>query len=128
MTDIIRVDAHVHLYRSTEEGYAEKTGYEVWEYGEQAEVHQTDSVGTLDELLVQMEATGISKAVIVNLFSAKVSRQLAIDAIPSGLTETQMLQRLGDIDARIIDDLIAFNRWNCEIARTRPGLAPIHCG
>ena len=42
MTDLIRVDAHVHLYRSIEEGYAEKTGYEVWEYGEQAEVHITD--------------------------------------------------------------------------------------
>ena len=116
MTDFIRVDAHVHLYRSIEEGYAEKTGYEVWEYGEQTEVHQTDCVGTLDELLVQMEATGISKAVIVNLFSAKVNRQLAIDALPSGLTETQKRQRLGDIDARIIDELIAFNRWNCDIA------------
>ena len=124
MTDFIRVDAHVHLYRSIEEGYAEKTGYEVWEYGEQAEVHQTDCVGTLDELLVQMEATGISKAVIVNLFSAKVNRQLAIDALPSGLTETQKRQKLGDIDARIIDELIAFNRWNCDIARKHPGLVP----
>ena len=39
MTDFIRVDAYVHLYRSIEEGYAGKTGYEVWEYGEQTEVH-----------------------------------------------------------------------------------------
>ena len=29
MTDFIRVDAHVHLYRSTEEGQTEKAGYEV---------------------------------------------------------------------------------------------------
>ena len=36
MADFIRVDAHAHLYRTPEEGYAEKTGYEVWEYGEQA--------------------------------------------------------------------------------------------
>jgi len=124
MTDFIRVDAHVHLYRSTEEGQTEKAGYEVWEYGEQAEVHQTDCVGTLDELLVQMEATGISKAVIVNLFSAKVNRQLAIDALPYGLTEAETRQRLRDIDVRIIDELIAFNRWNCDIAQKHPGLAP----
>jgi len=29
MADFIRVDAHAHLYRTPEEGYAEKTGYEV---------------------------------------------------------------------------------------------------
>ena len=81
-------------------------------------------MGTLDELLVQMEATGISKAVIVNLFSAKVNRQLAIDALPSGLTEAETRQRLRDIDVRIIDELIAFNRWNCDIAQKHPGLAP----
>ena len=39
MADFIRVDAHAHLYRTPEEGYTEKTGYEVWEYGEQADVH-----------------------------------------------------------------------------------------
>ena len=124
MTDFIRVDAHVRPYPSIEEGYPRKTGYEVWEYGEQTEVHQTDCVGTLDELLVQMEATRLSKAVIVNLFSAKVNRQLAIDALPSGLTETQKRQRLGDFDARIIDELIAFNRWNCDTAEEHPGLVP----
>ena len=30
MADLIRVDAHAHLYRTLEEGYTEKTGYEVW--------------------------------------------------------------------------------------------------
>ena len=40
------------------------------------------------------------------------------------MTETQKRQRLGDIDARIIDELIAFNRWNCDIARKHPGLVP----
>ena len=81
-------------------------------------------MGTLDELLVQMEATGISKAEIVNLLSVQVNRQLVIDTLPSGLTETQKRQRLGDTDARIIDELIAFNRWNCDIAQEHLGLAP----
>ena len=67
MTDLIRVDAHAHLYRTPEEGYAEKTGYEVWEYGEQTDVHQTECVGTVDELLLQMQSTGVNKAIIVNL-------------------------------------------------------------
>ena len=81
MTDFIRVDAHVHLYRSTEEGQTEKAGYEVWEYGEQAEVHQTDCVGTLDELLVQMEATGISKACL--LYTSPSPRDRTRSRMPS---------------------------------------------
>ena len=87
MADLIRVDAHAHLYRTPEEGYAEKTGYEVWEYGDQADVHQTECVGTVDELLLQMRSAGVSKAIIVNLFSAAVSRKVAVKALPEGLTE-----------------------------------------
>ena len=49
MADFILVDAHVHLYRTQEEGHREKTGYQVWEYGDQADVHETDCVGTVGE-------------------------------------------------------------------------------
>lgn len=124
MTDMIRVDAHVHLYRTREEGSTEKRGYEVWEYGTQTDIHETECVGTVDELLVQMEATSISKAVIVNLFSAKVNRQLAVAALPEQLTESEKGQRLADINAWIRDEIISFNRWNCDISRQNSGLVP----
>ena len=87
MADLIRVDAHAHLYRTPEEGYAEKTGYEVWEYGEQTDIHQTNCVGTVDELLLQMQSAGVNKAIIVNLFSAVISRKVAVNALPEGLSE-----------------------------------------
>ena len=124
MADFILVDAHVHLYRTQEEGHREKTGYQVWEYGDQADVHETDCVGTVGELLDQMTTTGISKAVVVNLFSAQVNRQIAIEALPDKLTESERDRRLADIDAGIREDIISFNRWNCDIAIQNPGLVP----
>jgi hypothetical protein len=122
MTDLIRVDAHAHLYRTPEEGYAEKTGYEVWEYGEQANVHQTECVGTVDELLLQMQSAGVSKAIIVNLFSAAVSRKAAVEALPRGLTGYEQEKRTTDIDAWIRSEIISFNKWNCDLSKQHPEL------
>ena len=122
MADFIRVDAHAHLYRTPEEGYAEKTGYEVWEYGDQADVHQTDCVGTVDELLLQMRSAGVSKAIIVNLFSAAVSRKVAVEALPEGLTEYEKEKRTADIDAWVRREIISFNKWNCDLSQQYPEL------
>ena len=98
MADFIRVDAHVHLYRTPDEGYAEKTGYEVWEYGAQADVHQSDCVGTVDELLLQMHSTEISKAVVVHLFSATVNRTIALASLDDSLSESETEKRTADND------------------------------
>jgi len=122
MTDFIRVDAHAHLYRTPEEGYAEKTGYEVWEYGDQAVVHQTECVGTVDELLLQMRSAGVSKAIIVNLFSAAVSRKGAVELLPEGLTEHEKEKRTADIDAWVRSEIISFNKWNCDLSQQHPEL------
>lgn len=115
MTDPIKVDAHVHLYRNREEGRAEKEGYQVWEYGEKADVHVSECVGTVDELAVQMKATGISKAVVVNLFSAIAARESA---------HTAGEKKPADIDAWVVEEMIGFNRWSCELARQYEGLVP----
>ena len=93
MTEPIKVDSHVHLYRTEEEGRTEKDGYQVWEYGEKTDVHVTECVGTTDELVAQMRSTGISKAVVVNLFSAIAARESALAA---GEKKSQGHRCLGD--------------------------------
>ena len=115
MTEPIKVDSHVHLYRTEEEGRTEKDGYQVWEYGEKTDVHVTECVGTTDELVAQMRSTGISKAVVVNLFSAIAARESALAA---GEKNPK------DIDAWVIEEMIGYNRWSCELARQHDGLVP----
>lgn len=124
MADLIRVDSHVHLYRTTEEGRREKEGYEVWEYGEKQGVHVSDCVGTVDELAAQMRTTGISRAIVVNLFSATVAREAAIAGLPDDLKGERREKTIADIKARVLDDLMAFNRWSCDLAREYPGMVP----
>ena len=124
MADLIRVDSHVHLYRDSVEGRAEKDGYQVWEYGAHEGVHASECSGTVDELAVQMQATGISRAIIVNLFSANVSRDAAIADLSPDLRGEARERKLADIDAWVIDQMLAFNRWNCDLAKTHSGLVP----
>ena len=115
MTEPIKVDSHVHLYRTAEEGRAEKEGYEVWEYGEKTDVHISECVGTIDELVPQMRSTGIAKAVVVNLFSALAARESA---------QAAGEKNPADIDAWVISEMLGFNRWSCELARQYEGLVP----
>ena len=124
MSDMVRIDSHAHLYRTVEEGRKEKEGYQVWEYGAKADVHVTDCVGTVDEITEQMRDTGISKAVVVNLFSANVTRDAALAELPSGLHGEQREKRLADIDAWVIEELKTFNRWCCDLTKHNAGLIP----
>ena len=34
VTQLLKIDSHAHVYETREIGLSEKTGYEVWEYGE----------------------------------------------------------------------------------------------
>ena len=124
MAELIRVDSHAHLYRTREEGKAEKDGYQVWEYGDMAGVHASDCVGTVDELAKQMEQTGISRAVVVNLFSANVTREAALADLPAGLSSTEREKKCADVDAWVLQQMVDFNRWACDLARSHPGLVP----
>lgn len=124
MADMIRVDSHVHLYRTPEEGKAEKDGYQVWEYGDKADVHVSDCVGTADELAIQMKQTGIARAVVVNLFSGTVTREAALAELPPDLSVAQREKKIADVDAWVIEQMVGFNRWSCELARSESGLVP----
>ena len=45
MADPIKVDSPVHLYRTVEEGLAEKAGYEVWKYSGKPAVCYSENAG-----------------------------------------------------------------------------------
>jgi len=123
MSDIIKVDSHVHLYRTAEEGILEKEGYEIWEYGHKPAVHLSDSTGTVQEIVDAMQATGISKAVAVNLFSANAAREIALSQLPDKLSEQEKAKAVQEIDANVIEQLKTFNRWGCDVAQKFPQIA-----
>ena len=124
MAEPIKIDSHVHLYRSREEGAADKSGYEIWEYGARPDVCFSDCLGTVDEALAEMESAGISKAVVVNLFIGEQARARKMAALPDSLGGSEREKALAEIEAEVVDEMKAFNRWICGVAREHPEIVP----
>jgi predicted TIM-barrel fold metal-dependent hydrolase len=124
MAEPIRIDSHVHLYRTADEGVAEKQGYEVWEYGQKDGVRVGACAGTVDEVLEAMKSSGVAKAVAVNLFITQDHRKAERAKLPKNLTATQAAKAFSDIDAMLVERLAKFNRWICAVARQFPEIVP----
>ena len=127
MSEPVRIDSHVHIYQSAEEGIAAKEGYEIWEYGRQEEVAISDVPGTVDDLLRSMAKAAMDKVVIVNLYVADERRSNLRKALPPnpGPSERERAER--EIEARVREELMVFNRGACEVARDRPAIFPFVC-
>ena len=123
MSQLLKIDSHVHVYETREIGHSEKTGYEVWEYGELPGVRVSALDGTVDELLDSMRTADISKSVIVNLYTTASIRAAAIEALEPRLSASERDEALKEIDARLADEMRSFNRWACGIGKEHPELA-----
>ena len=95
------VDTHVHLYRTPEEGSANKEAYVIWEYGEPKGVAFADHAGDYASAVAALESSGVRFAVVTNLFD--VGRP----GVPPA------------------EDLVAYNRWLCDLARTDQRFIPL---
>lgn len=127
MSEPVRIDSHVHIYQSAEEGFAAKEEYEVWEYGRQDEVVYSDLPGTIDDLLHSMEKAAMDKVVIVNLYIADEQRAILRKSLPPNLGRSERERAERDIEARVREELPAFNRWACDVARDHDAIIPFVC-
>ncbi len=124
MADPIKVDAHVHLFRSREEGQADKDGYQIFEYGSKPHVCFSERFGTVPEVLADMEATGISKAVVVNLYIGELAREEKRAAVPDSVSGADRDRAFEDIETEISGELKAFNSWICGVSQTQSEIVP----
>ena len=84
MAEPLKIDSHMHIYPSKEEGLYQKAGgYVIWEYGEKPDVRFSYYAGDLEDALEAIDRSGFSKAVVVNLFTAsRVQQKVAREASP----------------------------------------------
>jgi predicted TIM-barrel fold metal-dependent hydrolase len=111
MSGPLKIDTHIHLYPSAEEGKWWKTGYEIWEYGERDGVNFSDDTGTLAETVAALGRGGFSHGVVVNLFSADLFRQHYESTLPPEGDAAQRARALAQFDATIGERYVSFNRW-----------------
>jgi len=95
------VDTHVHLYRTPEEGRANKDAYVVWEYGERDGIAFADYAGDEASAVAALESSGFRYAVVTNLFD------------------------VGRAGVPPPEDLKSYNRWLCDLSRRDPRFIPL---
>jgi predicted TIM-barrel fold metal-dependent hydrolase len=95
------VDTHVHLYRTPEEGQANKDAYDIWEYGEHEGVAFAEHAGDEASAVAALESAGVHYAVVTNLFD------IGRPGVPPG------------------EDLKAYNRWLCDLSRRDARFIPL---
>jgi predicted TIM-barrel fold metal-dependent hydrolase len=111
MSGPLKIDAHIHLYSSREEGQWWKAGYEIWEYGKRDGVDFSNDTGTLEETVAALGRGGFTHGVVMNLFSADLFRQRYDSALPPEADAAERARTLAQFDATISERYVAFNRW-----------------
>ena len=121
MAEPLKIDSHLHIYRSKEEGQRQKAGgYVIWEYGEKSDVHFSQYGGDLEDALEAIEKSGFDKAIVVNLFSQSRDHEHEL----SELLEGDLGQTAGNMESSLGDRLQTFNTWLCELVEPYSQLIP----
>lgn len=102
----LRIDCHLHLYKTKAAGRLEKQTYEIWEYGPKGDVTFARYDGDIEDTEAAMGEAGYVHAVIANLFAIA----LLEDDLRAADTRRQA------------EHLMAFNRWACDVAAAHPKL------
>ena len=105
MADVLKIDAHLHLYETKAIGAFEKGDYGIWEYGEKPGVKFSEYDGDLADTLEAMEAAGVHKAVVVNLFSTRGVMERAVARMPGRMTATEREAAIREVEAGYADGL-----------------------
>jgi uncharacterized protein len=111
MSGPLKIDTHIHLYSSRQEGQWWKAGYEIWEYGERDDVQFSKDTGTLEETIAALDRGGFAHGVVQNLFSAGLFRQQYESALPRDMDVPERARALAEFDATIPERYVAFNQW-----------------
>ena len=124
MAEPLKIDAHMHMYRSREHALMDKGDYHIWEYGTKADVIYSSSDGVVEDCLKAMEVAGVSRALVVNLFVTSLVRFHAVADLPKEMHEDQVERETRNIEATMGERLKDSNAWVCDEATAHPQLVP----
>ena len=124
MADVLKIDSHLHLYPTKAVGAFEKGDYGIWEYGEKPGVKFSEYDGDLEDTLEAMEAAGVHKAIVVNLFSTRGVMERAVAKMPGRMSTSEREDAIREVEAGYSDNLREFNIGACERVKGHDNLFP----
>lgn len=111
----MRVDIHLHAYAEASVGLSNQAMYPITEYGEKDGVHSAGVAGTVPEALAAMDAAGLDYAALLGSFELP-----DLPFPPNGARHWPA----EPTHPEFADELIAYNRWVCDVAVEHPRLLP----
>lgn len=124
MSDTLLIDTHVHLYRSPKAAAEDKEGYVIWEYGAGGRPVYSKSLGSPAELAHSMTQSGVSRAVVLNLFIAEWETRRFEMGLPTDMLADERTRQVEVYKTGLLDNLRDFNLWGCEVAKQNPAIVP----
>ena len=118
------IDIHMHIYRTREWGLRRKQTLQIWEYGDKPDMRFTQSSGSPQEAVDDIEEAGFSRVVVANLFAIPQAIDFAVSSLPDGISEEERARAIKEIESSPGRLLKEFNTWACDLARANPRLIP----
>ena len=111
----MRVDTHLHVYATAEQGLYETGEFPITEYGDKPAVRFSARAGTVDDALDAMRDASLDYAAMLGSFE--------LPAYP--FPPAQASHWPDDPPfAQHVDELVAYNRWLCGVGAEHPNLLP----
>lgn len=111
----MRVDTHVHVYQTAEQGLFETGEYPITEYGEKPDVRFSDRAGTVQDALDALDLAAIDYGAMLGSFE--------LPELPFPPGDERHWPNDPPYSA-LADDLVAYNRWLCAVGDEQPRLLP----
>jgi predicted TIM-barrel fold metal-dependent hydrolase len=111
----MRVDTHVHVYSTAEQGLFETSEYPITEYGEKPGVRFSSRAGTVQDALDAMDLAAIDYAAMLGSFE--------LPALPFPPEQARHWPNDPPF-AALADDLVDYNRWLCAVGAEQRRLLP----
>jgi len=111
----MRVDTHMHLYASAEEGRHDTTAYPIVEYGRHDGVRFSSRAGTVEDGLAALADAGMSYAAVLGSYELP-----ALPFPPGGERHWPVPPAFPEHASR----LCAYNGWLCSLGARHPELLP----
>jgi predicted TIM-barrel fold metal-dependent hydrolase len=111
----VRVDTHVHVYATAEQGLFDTSTYPITEYGEKEDVRFGSRAGTIQDALDALDAGGIDYAAMLGSFE--------LPALPHPPDRARFWPD-DPAFAEHHDALVDYNRWLCAVGAEHARLLP----
>lgn len=111
----MRIDTHLHIYADPAQGLYEIESFPIVEYGEMADVPLTGVGGSVDDAIAALDEAGFDYATVLGSYEVP-----GYPDLPGGRKHWPS----PPVHRRYRDDLVAYNRWICEMTAPHPQLIP----